>query len=111
MVDMPAATITFANPLFGKYPEWKPEPGPAVKRAGDLEVSLDEFRAGHLSHTATYTTTDGNRITGIIRPSGTSRDTQTAFNFSLNYPEQTNGAWALNSAEVSDATGNVLPIL
>jgi hypothetical protein len=108
MVDMPAATITFANPLFGKYPEWKPEPGPAVKRAGDLEVSLDEFRAGHLSHTATYTTTDGNRITGIIRPSGTSRDTQTAFNFSLNYPEQTNGAWALNSAEVSDATGNVL---
>jgi hypothetical protein len=31
------------NPLYGRFPQWKPEPVPAVKFAGDVEVRLENF--------------------------------------------------------------------
>ena len=39
-------SISITNPLYGHFPEWKPEPLPTVKRAGDLEVRLVNLMTG-----------------------------------------------------------------
>jgi len=38
--------VRFPNPLYGRFPEWRPEPVPAVRKSGDLEVRLDSFMTG-----------------------------------------------------------------
>jgi hypothetical protein len=103
----PFARVTFPNPLYGDFPQWKPEPVPAMKMAGDLEVRLDEFTAGRQQGGATVVKANGSR--GLpVPPAIRGQDTVTAFDVSLISWRGTNEAWVLNSAEISDATGNVL---
>jgi len=32
--------LRFQNPLYGRFPQWQPEPLPATKMAGDVQVTL-----------------------------------------------------------------------
>jgi len=93
-------SISIPNPLYGKYPQWKPEPIPAVKRAGDLEVRLDDFMAVRQVGGGSTIKADGSL--GIPYNPGTK------FDFSVRSSRGTNEVWGLQSAELGDATGNVL---
>jgi hypothetical protein len=77
------ASVRIPNPLYKHYPQWKPEPVPAVKMASDVEVRLDDFKAGP-------------------------QPDYTGFHVSIRSPRGTNERWALHGLELSDATGNVL---
>ncbi len=99
------AAIRFANPFHRNYPQWKPEPLPAVRNAGDLQVTLRKLETGHNdsqntqfnrdgSHATTYGTniTDGRNYTvieNVLRPLA-----------------NTNDVWQIAGVEISDATGN-----
>lgn len=37
------AAVTFRNPLFGRFPQWQPDPLPVSRTNGDLEVRLIDF--------------------------------------------------------------------
>lgn len=103
----PVAHVDFPNPFYGHFPAWKPEPVPAVRMAGDLEVRLDDFTAGRQMGGTTVFKANGSRGL-LVPPAIRGQDTVTAFDVSLSSPRGTNEAWVLNSAEISDATGNVL---
>jgi hypothetical protein len=91
-------TLTFANPLHQTYPQWQPEPLPATKRTGDLEVTVQKFETGHNSnlnyHDHEYGTNlaDGRNCTAV----------------SLKFRPltNTNESWQVCRAELTDATGN-----
>jgi hypothetical protein len=99
---VPAQRVRFPNPVYGKYPEWKPEPVPAVKQAGDLDVRLIYFTAGDLAWSpfSPYSSP---------QTSTTGEDNDTAFRVSIRPSRPgTNTSWILHASEVRDATGNVL---
>jgi hypothetical protein len=100
-------SVRIPNPLYGIFPEWKPEPVPAVKKAGDLEVRLDDFVTGSQIGGAMVSKPNGSRSLPF-RPAAKGRDHLTGFDFSLRSSRGTNEVWVLQSAELSDATGNVL---
>jgi len=103
----PVASISFTNPLYGHFPEWKPEPVPAVKKAGDLEVRLENLMTGiELSGTPPIL---ANGKQGIgFHPAQSGIHLATFFDVSLTSARGTNEEWVVQSAELSDATGNVL---
>jgi hypothetical protein len=106
-LTIPRARFTFPNPVYGHFPQWKPEPVPAVKRTGDLEVRLDEFNTGTENAGGYVVHANGSR--GLPREAATKgQNTKTIFDFSFSSPRGTNEVWAPQSAELSDATGNVL---
>ena len=80
--------IRIPNPLYGRFPQWQPEPVPAVKMAGDLEVHLEHF---------------------LTLPGRNGEEARTIFDFALKSasrgPKET---WVIHSGELSDATGNHL---
>jgi hypothetical protein len=77
--------VTFRNPAFKRFPQWDPEPLPAVKRAGDLEVRLVDF--------VTAEPYLGNPIEAL-------------FSVEMQSLRGTNEGWGLYSAELSDAMGH-----
>jgi hypothetical protein len=98
-------TVTFLNPLYGHFAQWKAEPVPTVKQAGDLQVRLDSFAAGNpfpggVSWISMSDSREGYRLATQRAYSG--------FGWSLTSPRGTNESWVLHAAELSDATGNVL---
>jgi len=103
----PTGSISIPNPLYEKYPEWKPEPVPAEKKAGDLEVRLDDLIAGGQVGGTSVIKTNGSRGQPYHAASK-GQDTVTRFNFSVRSSSGTNEVWVLQSAELSDATGNVI---
>jgi hypothetical protein len=103
----PTGSISIPNPLYGNYPEWKPEPVPAVKKAGDLEVRLDEFTTGTQIGGGLVAKANGSRGLPVQAPAK-GRDRVTGFDFSLRSARGTNEVWVLESAELGDATGNVI---
>ena len=76
------ASISFPNPLFGKFPQWQPEALPAVKKAGDIEIRLSSVTHGPTMVGLTYFDAE------IVSDSGSG------------------SGWELDSAVLSDATGN-----
>jgi hypothetical protein len=96
----PVGSISIPNPLYGNYPQWTPEQLPAVKKAGDLEVRLDDLKAGTRLGGAPVIMPNGS----IVKP----YDPATKFDFSVRSSRGTNEVWVLESAELSDATGNVI---
>jgi hypothetical protein len=78
-------SLTFANPCLKVYPEWQAEAVPVTKRAGDLEVTLQNVKIG----TNQYT---GRNETGL--------------KLKFHPLTGTNEVWEPISAEISDATGN-----
>lgn len=79
-----AGSVRFRNPLYGNYPQWKPEPLPATRMAGDFQLTLKSCRVG-------------DRWQGKFA---------TSFGMELTQPTNTNEHWQVQRIEVSDATGN-----
>jgi hypothetical protein len=100
-------SLPFTNPEYRKYPEWQPEPLPAVKRAGDVEVTLSSVVTGHDSQTIhTALPGGGKRVTrGTDRKDGR---TFTACEVKLRSLADTNHIWQVTGEELSDATGNAI---
>ena len=45
--DRLVGKVSFANPLYGQFPQWQPESVPMVKRVEDLEVRLERVLTGN----------------------------------------------------------------
>jgi hypothetical protein len=103
----PVISIGFTNPLYGKFPEWKPEPVPAVKRAGDLEVRLENFMTGNEISWASPVLANGKQGMGF-EPVPKGIHLATFCEVSLLSLRYTNEEWVVQSAELNDATGNIL---
>ena len=84
------AKVSFPNPFYGHYPQWRPESVPAVKRDGDLEVRLEDFAAMG---------TDGR---AVALPPAAYADV------SARSTRNTDEFWVVHAYALSDATGNVL---
>ena len=82
-------TLHLQNPLFGRYPQWKAEPLPASRMAGDVEVKLTEFAFS-----------SNTPAPGVSRESSFSIETES--------PRGSRESWLVESCELSDATGNDL---
>ncbi len=93
------ARIRFANPAFGHFPQWKPEPLPTVKKSEDLEVRLDGVLSGSMQNDGTIASRKEGQALRVTRM-------VTSIDYSLRSARGTNEKWILQSAEVSDATGN-----
>lgn len=97
-------TVRFPNPRFGHFPNWQPEPVPATKRAGDLQVRLTDFTVAAAN--------SGNAIASIngkqtrFHPPAPGENQEAVFRLDIHSPRGTNEAWLVEPAELSDATGN-----
>jgi hypothetical protein len=103
----PVASISFTNPLYGHFPEWKPEPVPAVKKAGDLEVRLVKLMTGIELSGRSPVLANGKQGIGF-QPAQKGIHLATLFDVLLTSARGTNEEWVVQNAELSDATGNVL---
>ncbi len=103
----PWGVISFPNPLYGRFPQWQPEPIPTVKQAGDLEVRLDEIVTGHATGWPSLAKPNGSHGVGYSPPRP-GEQINTGFDFSVRPVKGTNEWWGLENATLSDATGNVL---
>ena len=90
--------VRFPNPLYGHFPQWKPEPVPALKKAGDLDVRLEAFRP--------FVLLRGAQESGYSGPMG--KDVETELDAFLSSPTGTNEGWLMQKVSLSDSTGNVL---
>jgi hypothetical protein len=99
--------MQFPNPLYGRFPQWNPEPVPAMKKAGDLEVRLEKLMTGVLDLANPFILTNGIPRYNY-RPAIQGRDVKTFFDVAFHSPRATNEGWMIQIAELSDATGNVL---
>jgi hypothetical protein len=95
--------VRFANPLFGKFPVWQPEPVPAVKQAGDLNVRLHSFTS---DFQPVWNPGYPFMVRGAVRL-GT-EGVETRFLVSTSSTTGTNNGWVLQNATLSDPTGNFL---
>jgi hypothetical protein len=99
--------VSFPNPYFGQFPEWKPEPVPIVKKAGDLAVRLVNLMTGIGLAGRPPVLANGKQ--GIdFRPAQKGMHLATFFDVALESERGTNEEWVVQNAELSDATGNVL---
>ena len=99
--------VSFPNPYFGQFPEWKPEPVPRVKKVGDLEVQLVNLMTGISLSGRPPVLANGKQ--GLdFRPAQKGMHLATFFDVSLQSERGTNEEWVVQNAELSDATGNVL---
>jgi hypothetical protein len=95
--------VRFLNPLYGNFPKWQPEPIPAVKKAGDLEVHLEHFMTGGRGGSSVFL--PGGQPVEEVHPGPTG---ETFFDVFLNSPSGSNGYWVIQNANVSDPGGNVI---
>jgi hypothetical protein len=99
-------TVRFQNPLFGHFSSWQPEPVPATKSAGDLQVRLTDFTV------AAANSGNGNEIASIngtqtrFHPPAPGENREAVFKLDIHSPRGTNEAWLVQPAQLSDATGN-----
>lgn len=94
------AAFTLPNPARGKYPEWRPQPMPAMAKTGDLEIKFRQLLVGV-----------GNGIS--VSPSGTTPHVlmpgQASRAFALLGITQQGASavtWRPAGVEIEDATGN-----
>ena len=99
--------IRFANPLYGRYAKWEPEPVPTVKKSGDLEVRLDSVSSGNPQSGATLLRPNGSRAPGLAPITGGGL-IGTEIDYSVRSAEGTNERWVLQNTGLTDATGNRL---
>ena len=89
-----AAEFSIPNPAYALYPQWTPEPFPATKKAGNLDVTLREFQSG-----ARMT---GPRAGGDA--DSAARKTRIVFDFAIAGMQVSN--WRVQELTISDAAGN-----
>ena len=102
----PVASIIFTNPLYGHFSEWKSEQIPTVRMAGNLEVRLENFMTGNEISWASPVLANGKQGMGF-EPIQKGIHLDTFFEVSLK-SVLINEEWVVQSAELSDATGNIL---
>ena len=105
--SVPVAMVSLTNPLYGHFPEWKPEPVPAVKKTGDLEVRLVSFMTGIEQFGTPPVLANGKQ--GIdFQPAQEGIKLATFFDVLSKSTKGTNEEWVVQSAELTDAAGNIL---
>jgi hypothetical protein len=101
--------VRFRNPLYRRYPQWKPEPVPAVKQADGLEVRLDGVVVGSMRDGRTWETNANGAVAQKVWPATGEGEQATAqIAYSVRAGRGTNEAWVWQSSELSDATGNAI---
>jgi len=98
-------SLSFANPLHGRFPQWQPEPLPATRYAGDVAVTLDNLSTGHEWNASYRSVPGGGGAVEFGTNAGNDRN-ETGCAVHLNPLTNTNEVWVVASEEVSDATGN-----
>lgn len=88
----PLGKLRITNPLFEKYPQWRPEALPATRTFGDFAVTLDE-----LTVELDASITNFNRT---IEPANTGR-----FRLRVTESGRPSDKWMFFGARCSDATG------
>jgi hypothetical protein len=101
----PVGSLSFENPVYGRYPHWTPETLPATKRVGELEVTLNKLSAGHGDSTSHRSGPGNTRVIDFGTNSSTSRGRCVCL-LSVRSVSDSNGIWRVASVRVSDATGN-----
>ncbi len=97
-------TLQFPNPFARAYPDWKPEPLPATKHVGDLDVTLLRFETGHGANMSYGPSKGGMKtVYATNRPDGWN---QTLVQIEARNPTGGGHPWKVVSVESSDATGN-----
>lgn len=99
------ASLPFVNPFYHDYPQWQPEALPAMKRVGDLEVTLQKIESGHDNSSFQK----GNRDGAIEITYGTNRTggwNYTVMNLILKPLSNPDEVWRIAGLDVLDATGN-----
>ena len=96
--------VVFANPAYRRWPEWKPEPLPATKRGGDVEVTLEKIRTGIDESFGQEKVPNGH----MLEFSTNTRDgkSATVCVMRLHPTTNTNETWRVVGVVTSDATGN-----
>jgi len=89
------AEFTFANPVSGPWPEWKPEAFPVVRSDGDLELALTNVITGFSDFHDGQPAKRGDRVTTEAR-------------FRVRQNGKPSDGWSAESVEMSDETGNQL---
>jgi len=90
---VPILQLHIANPQPGPYPIWTPEPWPSTKDAGDLAVTLIDFRTGLSMSMPTRGAVENEEVV-------------TRLALDLEVKGGTNCPWQVKNVEISDATGN-----
>jgi hypothetical protein len=98
--------IRFANPLYGRYPQWQPQTLPATKLVGDVEVRLTNCVAGISVSVARDLQT--GKQTYICRAPVAGEAGVVHFDLDMVSTHGTNERWLAQSTVLSDATGNAL---
>ncbi len=88
------AALEFPNPARGKFPEWRPQPMPAVFKRGDLEISFKQLLVGVGSSST------------MPRPPTRGEETQARADFLVTEGGVPSEHWHPDGMEQSDATGN-----
>jgi hypothetical protein len=103
--------VRFPNPfypLYGRFPDWRPEALPVGKRVGDFEVRLEHFTSG--VPTNGLNPLNGHPSLGAhltkFRPAAKGEEAKTGFDFSLHATNATGTDWVLHAADLRDPGGN-----
>jgi hypothetical protein len=98
-------SLPFANPLYGSFPQWQPEPLPATRRVDDVAVTLEQVSTGHDQNSSVRADSNGR----VSHEFGTNRvdgQNSTVCFIRLQPLINSNQVWCVAGEEVSDATGN-----
>ncbi len=87
------AAFDFPNPVRDKFPEWRPQPMPAVVKQGDLEISFQRLLVGVNNHSKPGLPARGEE--GHARA-----------DFQVTEAGVPSEHWHPDGMELSDATGN-----
>jgi hypothetical protein len=87
------AEFHIKNPLWSSYPVWVPDPLPTTRLAGDLSVTLTEFRTG-LS------------IEDPAKAARTNETIVTRASLQATQGDKASPNWQAKMVEISDASGN-----
>jgi hypothetical protein len=93
--------VCFANPLYGRYPQWRPEPVPAVKHVGDLEARLENMVV--TKYAGAWQVNSPN-----LEPLRKGDEAMMIFNLTPKSLLRTNDVWVVHGIELYDITGNRL---
>lgn len=97
--------LTMRNPLYGRFPQWQPEPLPTVRRTEDVEMRVGLLSTGHGYMSSVSYDGNGQHICEFPtnRPDGQNRSVCVC---TLRPRLRTNEVWTVVNEIVSDATGN-----
>lgn len=90
-----AAAFELSNPARGKYPEWRPQPMPAVFKQGDLEIAFKQLLVGV-----------GDGYESRVPKPG--EETWARADFAVKERGTPTDVWFPDGIEMEDATGNKL---